>query len=57
MRADRRQYRRKCSEFDRVWRKVDAIRNQHLYVSNYVSAKSGKMWHLEKKKKVQAALQ
>ena len=37
--------------------KVDTIRNQHPYVSNYVSAKSGKMWHLEKKKKVQAALQ
>ena len=33
--------------------KVDAIRNQHPYVS----AKSSKMWHLEKKKKVQAALQ
>jgi hypothetical protein len=37
--------------------KVDAIRNQHTYVSSYVSAKSGKMWLLEKKKKVQAALQ
>jgi hypothetical protein len=37
--------------------KVDAIRNQHPYVSNYVSAKSGTMWHLEKKKKVQVALQ
>ena len=30
--------------------KVDAIRNQHPYVSDYVSAKSGKMWDLEKKK-------